>query len=130
MAKPNKILVAFDGSKPSTLALYYALELASIIGDEVILLHVIKPGKVDNQVKIHALTMLKAAKNKADERHVKSSVRVSAGDPAEEIVKESKKGVRQIVMGSHGTSNLENILVGSVAERVIKKSRIPVTVVK
>jgi nucleotide-binding universal stress UspA family protein len=128
--KANKILVPLDGSRPSTLALYYALELANLINDEVVFMHVLRPGKVDSDTKIRALSMLKNAKTKAEEKRLKASVRVAVGDPADEIIKESKNGVRQIVMGSRGASHIDKILMGSVAEKVIKESHIPVTVVK
>ena len=55
---------------------------------------------------------------------------VVAGDASEEIVKyiESKK-IDVVVMGTHGRKGLDKVMFGSVAERVIKTSPIPVLVV-
>ena len=131
MANAKKILVPFDGSKHSALSLFYALELASLLGDKIVLFHVLKGGRVKHDEKVKALSLLKSAKEKAAQRNVECGVEVAVGDPADEIIKESLRGYRQIVMGSHGEGGgIEKVFVGSVAERVIKKSSIPVTVVK
>ena len=53
------------------------------------------------------------------------------GVPYKEIVKIAEdEGVDIIIMGSHGKTNLRDILLGSVTENVIKKSDKPVLVVK
>jgi len=53
------------------------------------------------------------------------------GFPAEEIVKISDRDdVSLIAMGSHGKSNLESVLLGSVSEEVVKKAKKPVLVVR
>lgn len=53
------------------------------------------------------------------------------GAPATEIVKAAERlNASQIVMGSHGRSGLARVLVGSVAESVLREAPCPVTVVR
>ena len=53
------------------------------------------------------------------------------GVPVREILKAEKEDdVSMIIIGSHGRSNLEEIFLGSVSEKVVRKARKPVLVVK
>jgi len=53
------------------------------------------------------------------------------GRPSNQITTyASEHGVDHIVMGSHGRTGLSRILLGSVTERVLRKSTVPVTVVR
>ena len=56
---------------------------------------------------------------------------VLVGDPAEEIVEFAKtKDVDLIVMGSHGLTGIVRVLMGSVAEKVVRRSPVPVLTLK
>jgi nucleotide-binding universal stress UspA family protein len=56
---------------------------------------------------------------------------VLVGEPAEEIVKFAEENqVNLIIMGTHGRTGLASIFLGSVTVDVIKKTCIPVTVIK
>ncbi len=62
---------------------------------------------------------------------VEAAVDVRVGQPGMEIIAAAKQhGADLIVMGSHGKSGIERLLVGSVSERVIGHSHCPVLVVK
>jgi nucleotide-binding universal stress UspA family protein len=53
------------------------------------------------------------------------------GNPAEEIIRAiQKSGAELIVMATHGRTGLHRLLMGSVAEQVMRKSPCPVLVVK
>jgi len=55
---------------------------------------------------------------------------VVAGDAAEEILKYAEsEGIDLLIIGTHGRKGLEKIIFGSVAERVIKSSPVPVLLV-
>jgi len=55
---------------------------------------------------------------------------VILGDPAEEILNYAQaEGIDFIIIGTHGRKGLERIIFGSVAERVVKKSPVPVLTV-
>ena len=55
---------------------------------------------------------------------------VILGDPAEEILHYAQaEGIDLIIIGTHGRKGLDHIIFGSVAERVVKKSQVPVLTV-
>ena len=55
---------------------------------------------------------------------------VVAGDPSEEILSYiNTHGIHLVVMGTHGRKGLDKVIFGSVAERVVKSSPVPVMVV-
>jgi nucleotide-binding universal stress UspA family protein len=62
---------------------------------------------------------------------LKVRLRIETGMPVREILKvEDEEDVSVTVIGSHGRSNLEEIFLGSVSEKVIRKSKQPVFVIK
>jgi nucleotide-binding universal stress UspA family protein len=77
--------------------------------------------------------IVKGAERKLDEfvndhfRGVSPKAQVILGDAAEEILKYVRsEGIDLIIMGTHGRKGLEKIVFGSVAERVVQKSPVPV----
>jgi nucleotide-binding universal stress UspA family protein len=61
----------------------------------------------------------------------KVKLRIEIGIPLTDILKvEEEEGVSAIVIGSHGKSNVEEMLLGSVSEKVIRKSKNPVLVIR
>jgi nucleotide-binding universal stress UspA family protein len=55
----------------------------------------------------------------------------AVGEPAAEIVTfAAEQGVDLLVLGTHGRSGLEHALMGSIAERVVRKARCPVLTVR
>ncbi len=64
-------------------------------------------------------------------KDVEAEGNVLRGDPAEVIIEFSKEiGADIIVMGTHGRKGINKLLFGSVAQKVIKHSQIPVLTVK
>ena len=58
-------------------------------------------------------------------------VRIERRIPLREILRvEEEEGVSAIIIGSHGKTNIEEMLLGSVSEKVIRRSQKPVLVVK
>ena len=56
---------------------------------------------------------------------------IREGDPSSEIVAYTvEHGVDQVVMGTHGRGGLDRLLLGSVAERVVRAASVPVTTVR
>jgi nucleotide-binding universal stress UspA family protein len=56
---------------------------------------------------------------------------VAVGNPRKEILKvEDQESISAIVMGSHGRSNLSEMLIGSVTEKVVRRSKANVIVIK
>ena len=63
-------------------------------------------------------------------KDVPCKAKVMVGDPAEETLNYVRsEGIDLVIMGTHGRKGLEHILFGSVAERVVKQSPVPVLTV-
>jgi nucleotide-binding universal stress UspA family protein len=57
-------------------------------------------------------------------------VATAVGEPAVEIVAyAAEQGVHLLVLGTHGRTGLEHALLGSIAERVVRRARCPVLTV-
>jgi len=140
-----KILIPVDGSDNSSRAVEHAVKLASALREEsqLLLLNVqwnIAAGNVKlfiNQETIndHHRTQGMAALVKArallDEAKLPYQYHISVGRPAEAIVQyANEQAVDQIVMGAQGQDTLANLLLGSIAGKVIQLAKIPVTITK
>ena len=140
---PVNVLVAVDGSPLSERALTYAIET---FPDALITsMYVINP--VDSVIDVEAgglpvaegwyenakeeATRIHAtATDLAAERGVELETVTEVGKPARAILEYADDhDVDQIVMGSHGRSGIDRALLGSVAETVTRRARIPVTIV-
>ena len=136
------VLVPTDGSEPARAALEHAT--TAFPDATVTLLHVIDPAltmyrgemSYDYQrlIKLEterAETFLDAAQEFADEHGVSVTTEILLGTPARSIVTfATENDVDQIVLGSHGRSGVSRVLLGSVAEKVVRRSPVPVTVVR
>ena len=143
---PRKILLCTDFSENSVHARNVALEYGKVFGSEVVVLHVIdswsglhayaENAPVDVRDVIQALEQ--AAQTKlvevAEECHKTvpgTTTRTSVGVPAEEIVDVcAEEGADLIVVGTHGWTGLKHMLLGSVAEKVLRTATCPVLVVR
>jgi len=86
---------------------------------------------LDQNLKKDNMKKLAAVANDLFEMGYKVKVITAKGVPAAEIIRiEQEEQVSIIVLGSHGMSNLKEIMLGSVSETVIRKSKQPVLVVK
>jgi len=140
---PDNVLVAFDGSPLSEGALRYAIETfpdASITAiyvidpiDSVIDVEAgglpVAEGWYEN-AKEEATRIHTTATDLAAERDTELVTVTEVGTPARAILEYADDhDVDQIVMGSHGRSGIDRALLGSVAETVTRRARIPVTIV-
>ena len=151
--KMNKILIALDYDPSATKVAEIGYALAKSMGAKVILLHVIadsiyyssmnfspimgSPGynnlptvPSDNSVvlKEASLHFLDKTRNHLEDAAIQTVVK--DGDFADSIIKTAKKEhVDVIVMGSHSRRWLDAILLGSVTEKVIKETAIPLFIV-
>jgi len=141
----GRILIPTDFSHTSDAALDYGCELARRFGAQLYLLHVIEetplggnggeswlanvPGIRDRLVRdaqqrlAHRLTELAAS--------VAVQGEVIFGRPAETIVDyAAEQHVDVIVMGTHGRTGVAHLLLGSVAEKVMRLTPCPVLTVR
>ena len=139
----KSILVPTDFSAASFKAMEYAVTLAEMFGAKLTLAHIVVPvaapdlvyGPVawDEAVAIKTaqerLAELKHSRGAAAARKVRTVVR--RGHPYSEIDQIAKDiGADLIVVSTHGRSGLQHLLLGSVAERVIRHAPCPVLVVR
>jgi universal stress protein A len=145
----RKFLVPIDFSEHSKKTVQYAIQLATLTGASIRVLHVFQISDYPaafyqglyfehEAVKVH----LEAAKREADAQLSVVSKEIRAhgleaepmfrtGNPYEEIVNAAKEtGIDLIVIGSHGYAGLGRLLLGSTADRVLQYAPCPVLVVK
>jgi len=119
------ILVPTDGSDYTKAAIDKSFELAHVTGGHITALYVRDKGASDDAGK--AATGYVADLGR--EKHVDVVEQTIVGVPADVIAAESAK-YDIIVMGTLGRTGMKKILVGSVAETVVKNAVCPVIVVR
>lgn len=140
----KRILVPTDFSEHAEDALKVAVQIAKKNDSEIIVLHMLElPHQMNDAILGGAsipetMLFMKKANEMLDEI---SSRPYLDGIPVTEIVKIDKPihGITQvskdydidlIIMGSHGSSGVEELLIGSNTEKVVRNSEIPVLVIK
>jgi nucleotide-binding universal stress UspA family protein len=134
----KRVLVATDFGAPSDAALTYGRELARTFGASLHLLHVaenqfLRPLATDPGTLAAAhLRWLDDRLTAADRNELGGRAVVEVSDsPAQAIVDYARAGaIDLIVMGTAGRSAVSQILVGSVAERVVRTAPCPVLTVR
>ena len=136
MISINKILYPTDFSSYSNQAYFHAVALAETHKASLTVLFIYTPDMVtpgapstEEEAKAYwrnQLEQIRPVDPGIAVRHV-----LLEGDPAAEIVRFGRDaGVDVIVMGTHGRTGLERLLLGSVAERVLRDASCSVMVVK
>src|SRR5262249_37151211 len=128
MIRIRRILYATDFSSYSNQAYFHAVALAENHGAQLTILYVYneKGGEEDQAHWRSQLEQIRPVDPGIGVRHV-----FLLGDPATEIVRYARdSGIDLIVMGTHGRTGLERLLMGSVAEKVMRDAPCSVLVVK
>jgi len=140
-----KILHPTDFSEYATKAEAVAVDLVGKVGGELVLLHVLVEALLFGEGRLRREQVRKfyEAQRKWTEetlgvraadlrqRGIKASWRMQIGVPFEEIVRVAQEEhADMIVMGTHGRSGLNRVLLGSVAERVVRLAPCPVLTVR
>ena len=136
----KKILVPIDGSKNSMRGLDEAIYLARQCHATITGLYVIPiyPRNFSDAIMPYQIHLTKSAKKfmesakiKCAEKGIIFKSKILFGSPSFEINELVKrKGFDIIVIGSRGKSGLKEIFLGSVANAVVHKSKVPVLVIK
>jgi len=123
----SRALLALDDSDPARSALALAVQLAADYGTHLILCAVIAPAHATDA---SARERLERAAATSEATTVVDDYVVVAGEPAPSIERTAmQRNCDLIVVGSHGRRGLDRLVLGSVAEAVIRKSALPVLVV-
>jgi len=119
----EKILIATDGSKHSEKAAIAGIDLAKLTNGKVTAIYV-----VDREKKgIEATERIKDLANKAG---IPFEAKIIEGNPANEILKFAEDAKMDIiVLGSIGVTGLKKFMIGSVVEKVVRHSKVPVMIV-
>lgn len=145
----ENILVPTDGSKTAEHAVDQAVDIASKYGSTVHVLYVvdvdatsyslgseqvdrIRQGHLDDmpEVEAEANEATHYVADAAAEHGLTVEEHIRVGEPARAIRKfVEENDMDLIVMGSHGRSGLSRVILGSVTEKVLRRTRLPVLVV-
>ena len=143
----SKILYPTDFSEEAIKALAYVKKLRQSGGREVIVLHVINQRIIDGLMRIAmtdtdidkwrakaedvARESIEEIKRELEKLGFHVTTVVRTGYPGTEILDvEGKEAPTIIVIGSHGRTNLGDMVLGSVSRQVIRKCKGPVMVIK
>lgn len=150
----KKILIATDGSEHTEKAIIHAIELAKITGAQLHAVYVISlvspPGTLEIRSDPESCRIIDASidglrkilRHEGEEaiKYISQQAKrdgvdvrewILEGQPAKEILKlAEEESIDLIVMGTLGRSGIEKFLLGSVADKVIRGSKIPVLVVR
>ncbi|MES3516784.1 MAG: universal stress protein [Natronomonas sp.] len=136
------VLIAYDGSKPAQNAVDYAIDEH---GDKpMTLLRVVEvptgatdagfdylQGELKERRGETREKIASEISDRLNEADIEFDIQIVFGQPAREIVRFAEENdVEQIIIGNHGRSGVSRVLLGSVAEKVIRRASIPVTVVR
>ena len=138
----KKILVPTDFSEHSSKAIHYGAELAAKFGSELHLLHAIEMTPLlygesayfppDSEAELE-----KAAARQLDDLpdcatgDLRIVRKVQHGHPFVEIIRYAKENeIGLIVLGTHGRGAIAHMLLGSVAEKIVRKAPCPVLTVR
>ncbi len=136
----NRILVAIDGSENSRKALDVALYLAKKLRGEVTALSIVDNSSLatlSEDVATYPLyetlqslaqRVLEDARRVGREKGTEVKTEVATGSPAHEILRLSEN-FDLVVVGTMGKTGLSYFLLGSVADKVVRRSKVPVLVV-
>lgn len=142
----KNILVPCDFSKPAINAFRFALDIARKSKGEIYLLNVIELPAIHDPVIMPVVTFekdfMKELKDKTNAQFDKINTKYNAsgvpvkteiafGSPSriiDETIK--RKRINLVVMGTHGASGIREYFIGSNAEKVVRRSAVPVLVLK
>ncbi len=145
MARIKNILAPTDCSNVSKDAVCYAMELAKALNANLTVLNVTLPPNLidavhDPKMEYHQMVekLISQAEKKFGEfwdsiklPEVEADLVRKQGDPFTEIIRYTEESLQDlIVVGTHGRTGLMHVMMGSVAEKVVRYSPIPVLIVK
>jgi len=138
-----RILLAHDFSREALETLDLASTWARALEAEIVLLHIVEPVVYPEFYGVDILPdemlprlrerSLKALEELAATHldRVNTTPRVVVGKPGEAIIREAEEnGADLIVMGKRGLNVFEQLLLGSIADKVLRRSRVPVLTVR
>ena len=136
----RRILVPVDGSTKAKRALEFAIE--EFPNAEITALHVVDPVEAIYGAEYVSESVLEAQAERAEQlleemaelaatHDAEIDTELRNGNPSREIIAAAEEDeYDQIIVGSHGRTGLSRIVLGSVAENIVRRAPVPVTVVR
>ena len=139
------ILFATDFSQSSEHAFQYALSLAGKFESRLCIIHVINEpvdlrgfyvphisfDKLEEEIEQGALKMMEKFCRDQARDYARLETYVVPGIPYDEIIKKALEvSADLVVVGTHGRTGLDHVLFGSTAEKVVRKSPVPVMTIR
>lgn len=134
----ENILVPYDNSPNSKIALNKAFELADLSNGRITLIHVISYQKAIAKIVEpyreslidHVKKFFNQIERDASRRDISLKKEILYGNPAEEILNFMKnKKFDILIMGRRGTTKITGPSLGSVSNMIVQNSKIPVLIV-
>jgi nucleotide-binding universal stress UspA family protein len=141
----EKILVAIDGSEQSLKALSHAIELAKFHESEITVVSVVESLKLpfgaeyrlwanESHQELIRTTLENINREISTIKQTEPSLLIDAeiieGDPASSILKIAEGDIYNIIiMGKQGTGVIQQLVMGTVTQKVVNQSKIPVIVI-
>jgi nucleotide-binding universal stress UspA family protein len=133
----DQILFATDFSPDAALALQHAKEAARRLNAEVIVLHVDETAgaapmsPAASQQREEARRELERLRAELAQDQIRATTLLRPGDAAREILNVAEaRAVGMIILATHGATKSKNVLLGSVADRVLRHSCRPVLTIR
>ena len=143
MALYDRIVVPTDGSVEGDRAVAHALALAAVHDATVHAIYVVDTSSyagmsveaswegVGDLLRSDAAEAVAAVEERAKGTDVDVETAVVEGSPSREIVRYAEgNGCDLVVMGTHGRGGIDRLLLGSVAEKVVRAAAVPVLTVR
>lgn len=140
------ILVPIDGSETSVVAMDEAIKLAKAINSKITVVQVmaldpyiadayVKTGQTNELIertRTYLLDILEQAKQKFTDEGITVEAKLLEGFVVHEEIIQAAQDLKAdlIVMGSHGRTGVRKLVLGSVAQKVLGESHIPVLIVR
>jgi nucleotide-binding universal stress UspA family protein len=139
----DRILVPTDGSPEGDRAIEHALSLAAVHGATVHALSVVDTASyagapmeaawegIDDLLRSDAEDAVAAFETRASDSDVPVETATADGSPSREIIRYAERNdCDLVVMGTHGRGGIDRLLLGSVTEKVVRGSSVPVLTVR
>jgi len=144
-ALPTRILAPIDFSPFALQTARHARGAAAAFGATITYLHIVESGRVpefyasdvalpsraESKIRHRAQDAIEALDREAGGSGADSEVHVVPGDPAEDIVRfADAHAIDLIVIPTHGLNAIDRLLVGSVADKVVRRATCPVLILQ
>jgi nucleotide-binding universal stress UspA family protein len=137
----KKMVVGYDGSESSRKAVEWAVSLGSRLKNDIVVASVVRlpefSPSIDEIDEAYAdgekyyRSLLEKIVEYGEEQGVLIRTKILRGHPAESIVRYAfDQKADLIVMGTRGMGGFKNLIIGSVAQKVVSYSKVPVVIIK